>query len=61
MDRFERLGHKLDRELDLLRDVAERKLSPTTRVKAVKALRSVSGGLTRLAAELESKSLPKEP
>ena len=60
MTRFEEMGRKLDQELDRLREIAEKKLSPATREKAAKALRSASGRLTRLAEELESKSVPKE-
>jgi hypothetical protein len=54
------MGRKLDRELERLREIAEKKISPATRLKAAKALRSASAKLSRLAEELESKSAPKE-
>jgi len=60
MARFEDVGRKLDEELERLREIAEKKISPATRVRAAKALRSVSGRLARLAEEIESKSVPKE-
>ena len=60
MNKFEEMGRELDRALERLRAVAEEKISPETRGKAAKALRSVSGKLTRLAEDLESKSAPKE-
>ena len=60
MTKFEDMGRRLDQELERLREVAERKISPATRDKAAKALRNVSERLTRLAVELESKSAPKE-
>lgn len=59
MSRFEELGRKLDRELERLREVAEKKISPGQRDKAAKALRSVSQRLANLAQELESKSETK--
>ena len=60
MTKFEEMGRKLDQELERLREIAEKKISPATRLKAAKALKSVSGRLARLAEEIESKSVPKE-
>ena len=60
MNKFEEMGRELDQALERLREVAERKVSPATRVKAAKALRSVSVHLAKLAENLESKSSPKE-
>lgn len=60
MNKFEEMGRELDRALDRLREVAEQKVSPATRVKAAKALRSVSTRLSRIAEELESKTAAKE-
>jgi hypothetical protein len=60
MTKFEEMGSKLDRELERLRDIAEKKISPATRLKAAKALRGASAKLSRLAEELESKSDPEE-
>ena len=55
MTTFEDVGRKIDRELERLRQVAESKISPTTRLKAAKSLRSVSEKLAKVAADLESK------
>jgi hypothetical protein len=60
MNKFEEIGRKLDREVERLRDVAEKKISPATRFKAAEALRKVSGGLRRLADEIESESASKQ-
>jgi hypothetical protein len=60
MNKFEEMGRELDEALERLRAVAEQKVSPATRVKAAKALRSVSGRLAKLAENLESKSTAKE-
>lgn len=59
MNKFEEMGRELDLALERLRKVAEEKVVPATRVKTAKALRSVSETLSRLAADLESKSAPK--
>jgi hypothetical protein len=59
MNKFEEVGRELDLALERLRKVAEEKVVPATRDKAAKALRSVSGTLSRLAEDLESKSTPK--
>jgi hypothetical protein len=56
MAKFEEMGGGLDRELERLREIAEK---PATRPKAAKALRNIWGGLERLAEELESKSASK--
>jgi hypothetical protein len=59
MTKFEDIGRKLDREVERLRVVAESKVSPATRLKAAKSLRSVADALARVAADLESKVAPK--
>lgn len=61
MPKFEDLGRKLDRELEKLREVAEKKISPATRSKAAKSLRTVSETLSRIAQDLESESKPPQP
>lgn len=61
MPKFEDLGRKLDHELEKLREVAEKKISPATRNKAAKSLRAVSDTLTRIAHDLESEPEPPEP
>ena len=55
MTKFEEMGRKLDRELERLRDLAEKKISPGKRLKAAQALRSVSQRLAKFAEELEAK------
>jgi hypothetical protein len=60
MNKFEEMGRELDEALERLRAVAEQKVSPATRVKAAKALRSVSGRLAKLAEDIESQSSSKE-
>jgi hypothetical protein len=60
MNKFEEMGRDLDLALERLRAVAEQKVSPATRVKAARALRTVSGTLSRLAENLESNSAAKE-
>jgi len=60
MTNFGEMGRKLDQELERLREITENKINPATRLKAAKALRSASAKLSRLAEELESRSVPKE-
>lgn len=60
MNKFEEMGRELDRALERLHEVAKEKVSPATRDKAAKVLRNVSGTLSKLAADLEAKSAPKE-
>jgi vacuolar-type H+-ATPase subunit H len=59
MATFEEFGRKLDREIERLREVAERKISPATRLKTAKSLRRMSEKLAKMAADLESKAEPK--
>ena len=54
MSTFEEIGRKLDGELKRLRDVAERKIGPKTRMSAAKSLRKASEALARAARDLES-------
>jgi hypothetical protein len=60
MPSFEELGRTLDRELERLRSVAEERVKPATCGKAARVLRSVSASLSRLAEQLESKTVPKK-
>ena len=60
MAKFEDLGRKLDRELEKLREVSEKKISPATRRKAAKSLRTVSDTLSRIAKDLDADPEPKE-
>ena len=59
MATFEDFGRKLDREIERLREVAEKKISPATRLKTAKSLRRMSDKLAQIAADLESKVEPK--
>ena len=59
MTTFEDIGRKLDSEVEKLRAVIEKEVSPATRLKAAKSLRSVAERLARVAADLESKVPPK--
>jgi hypothetical protein len=60
MPTFEEMGRTIDRELDRLREVADRKVKPATRRKVSRVLRSVSASLSRLAAQIESKGKKKK-
>jgi hypothetical protein len=57
--KFEDVGRKIDREVERLREVIESEVSPATRLKAAKSLRSVADTLAKLAADLESKVASK--
>ena len=59
MAKFEDVGRKIDREMERLREVIESEVSPATRLKAAKSLRSVADTLAKLAADLESTVAPK--
>lgn len=59
MATFEDFGRKLDQELDRLREMAEKKISPATRLKTAKSLRRMSEKLAKMAADLEAKVEPK--
>ena len=61
MSTFEEMGRALDRELERLRSVAEKKVKPATCDKAASVLRSVSASLSRLAEQFEAKSAAKKP
>jgi hypothetical protein len=56
---FEDFGRKLDREIERLRVMAEKKISPKTRLKAAHSLRKMAEKLGRLAEDIESKVEPK--
>ena len=60
MPTFEEMGRTLDRELDRLREVADKKVKPATRRKVSRALRSVSASLVRLARQIESNAKKKK-
>jgi hypothetical protein len=56
---FEDFGRKLDREMERLRELAEKKISPATRLKAAQTLRRMSEKLAQMAADIEAKVEPK--
>jgi vacuolar-type H+-ATPase subunit H len=56
---FEDFGRKLDREIERLREMAEKKISPATRLKAAKSLRRMSDKLAQIAGDIEAKVGPK--
>jgi hypothetical protein len=58
MNKFEDIGRKLDKEVERLRELAEKKIKPETRLKAARSLRSVADALSRFAKDLESKVEP---
>ena len=59
MPTFEDFGRKLDREIERLREVAEKKISPATRLKTARSLRRMSEKLAQMAADIEAKVEPK--
>ena len=56
---FEDFGRKLDHEIERLREVAAKKITPAARLKTAKSLRRMSDKLAQIAADLESKVEPK--
>src|SRR5260370_411101 len=56
---FEDFGRKLDREIGRLRELAAKKISPATRLKAARSLRRMSDKLSQIAADIEAKVEPK--
>ena len=55
MPTFEDFGRKLDREIERLRELAGKKISPATRLKAAQSLRRMSEKLAQMAADIEAK------
>ena len=56
---FEDFGRKLDREIERLREMAEKKISPAARLKTAHSLRRMSEKLAQMAADIEAKVEPK--
>jgi hypothetical protein len=56
---FEEFGRKLDREIERLRGLAEKKISSATRLKTAQSLRRMSEKLAKIAADIEAKVGPK--
>jgi hypothetical protein len=59
MATFEEFGRRLDREIERLREIAEKKISPAARLKTARSLRRMSDKLAQMAADLEAKVEPK--
>jgi vacuolar-type H+-ATPase subunit H len=59
MPTFEEFGRKLDREIERLREIAEKKISPAARQKTARSLRRISEKLAQIAADIETKVEPK--
>jgi DNA repair photolyase len=59
MPSFEDFGRKLDREIERLRELAEKKIGPATRRKTAQSLRRMSEKLAQMAADIEAKVEPK--
>ena len=59
MPTFEDFGRKLDREIERLRQMAEKKISPATRLRTARSLRRMSEKLAKVAADIEAKVEPK--
>jgi hypothetical protein len=56
---FEEFGRKLDREIERLRELTEKKIGPATRRKTAQSLRRMSEKLAQIAADIEAKVEPK--
>lgn len=59
MSTFEDFGRRVDREIEHLREFAEKKISPAARLKTARSLRRMSEKLAQMAAEIEAKVEPK--
>ncbi len=60
MPNFERVGRKIDEELQKLRQFLETELKPTTERKAIEALRKASKRLAAAADQLEARAARKK-
>jgi hypothetical protein len=59
MPTFEDFGRKLDREIERLRELTEKKITPAARNKTAQSLRRMSEKLAQMAADIEAKVEPK--
>ena len=59
MPTFEDFGRKLDREIERLRELTEKKITPAARNKNAQSLRRMSEKLAQMAADIEAKVEPK--
>ena len=58
-DIFEEIGRKLDGEIERLRLIAEKEVSPAARQKAAGVLRRAADALAKFARDLEGGSASK--
>ena len=59
MPTFEDFGRKLDGEIERLRELTEKKITPAARNKTAQSLRRISEKLAQMAADIEAKVEPK--
>ena len=59
MPTFEDFGRKLDREIERLRELTEKKITPAARNKTAQSLRRMSEKLAQMAADIEARVEPK--
>ena len=59
MSTFEDFGRKLDREIERLRELAQKRITPAARLKTAHSLRRLSEKLAQIAADIEAKVEPK--
>ena len=60
MDKFEEIGHRLDKELARLRKYVEEEVAPGTEKRTARFLREVSELLTDAARKLEARTAGRE-
>ncbi len=56
---FEDFGRRLDREIQRLRELTARKITPAARLKTAQSLRRISEKLAQMAADIEAKVEPR--
>ena len=61
MNKFEGFGRQVDRELEKLQSVVEKEIKPATKRKAAAVLRQASERLAKLAEEIETPPVEKQP
>jgi hypothetical protein len=61
VEKFEKFGRQVDRELEKLQSVVEKEIKPATKRKAAAVLRQVSVRLANLADEIEARPVEKQP
>jgi len=61
VEKFEKFGRQIDRELEKLQSVVEKEIKPATKRKVAAVLRQVSERLAKLAEEIEAQRVEKQP